>query len=176
MDGQDEQDGRAGGFSVSSQGIAFLQPGPGNSLPTPGESLRRRPGSSRESASCATASRPENPVHPVNPCSIEPFAKFGRLRELLPGRVVPPGSAGVPPAFSSLAFRSVSPRCGTRPRCRRELHGTDRSRAMTPLPVCPGRGDGRGCAGICAGATPALPEGFPPLTSVFKLGAVIEFV
>ena len=29
------------------------------------------------------------------------FSKFGRVRELLPGRVVPPGSAGVPPACSS---------------------------------------------------------------------------
>ena len=29
----------------------------------------------------------------------EPFAKFGRVRDLLPGRVVPPGSAGGTPAL-----------------------------------------------------------------------------
>ena len=72
----------------------------------------------------------------------------------------PPGSAGVSPASSPFACRSVSLRCGSRPSCRREPHGPGRCRAMAPLPVDPGGGDGRGCTRICAGGTPALPGGF----------------
>ena len=49
----------------------------------------------------------------------------------------PPGSAGVPPACASVAFRSVSLRCGTRPRCRRVRHGLGRSRVLAPMPVEP---------------------------------------
>ena len=92
------------GLGVSASRVRAspnLQPRPGNCLPSPWESLRRRSGSSRESAFRATASRRDDPVHPVYPCSIEPFAGFGRVQELFPGRVVPPGSAGVPPACSS---------------------------------------------------------------------------
>ena len=69
----------------------------------------------------------------------------------------PPGSAGVSPASSPFACRSVSLRCGSRPSCRREPHGPGRCRAMAPLPVDPGGGEGRGCTRICAGGTPALP-------------------
>ena len=93
----------------------------------------------------------------------------GRLSEKSPAGhrrrtigTTPPGSAGVPPASSPFACRSVSPRFGSRPPCRREPHGPGRSRALAPLPVDPGRGDGRGCARICAGGTPALPGGFIP--------------
>ena len=71
----------------------------------------------------------------------------------------PPGSAGVPPASSSLSCRSVSLRCGSQPLCRRELNGPGRSRALAPFPVDPGGGNGGGCAKICAGGTPALPGG-----------------
>ena len=70
----------------------------------------------------------------------------------------PPGSAGVPPACTPVACRSVSLRCGTRPPCRRERHGLGRSRAVSPLPVEPGGGDGQGCARTCAVGTPALPD------------------
>ena len=49
-----------------------------------------------------------------------------------------------------------------RPSCRREPHGPGRSRALAPLPVDPGGGDGRGCGKNCAGGTPALPGGFIP--------------
>ena len=73
-----------------------------------------------------------------------------------------PGSAGVPPACCPFGCRSVSLRCCSRPPCRREPHGPGRSRA--PLPVDSGGGDGRSCGRICAGGTPALPGGLPPMT------------
>ena len=38
-------------------------------------------------------------------------------------------------------------------------------RAMASFPVDPGGEDGRGCARLCAGGTPALPGGLPPMTS-----------
>ena len=58
-----------------------------------------------------------------------------------------PGSAGVPPACCPFGCRSVSLRCCSRPPCRREPHGP-----------------GRSCGRICAGGTPALPGGLPPMT------------
>ena len=105
----------------------------------------------------------------------------GRLSEKSPagyphlaiGRT-PPGSAGVPPASSPFAWRSVSLRCDSRPPCRREPHGPSRSRAMAPLPVAPGGGDGRGCARICAGGTPALPGGLHPMTSLHQENIIAE--
>ena len=50
------------------------------------------------------------------------------------------------------------------PPCRREPHGPGRSRGRAPLPVDSGGGDGRSCGRICAGGTPALPGGLPPMT------------
>ena len=88
-----------------------------------------------------------------------PLEEQERLEE------APPGSAGVPPACSPVRCRSVFLRCGTRPPCRRVRHGLGRSRVLAPLPVDPGRGDGRGCARICAGGTPALPGGLHSVTS-----------
>ena len=146
-----------------------------------------------QSASCAQAARPVNPVHPVHPCSIYspsgwicPVAGSGRPARRQTGvfqrgqvgfqrsrppdnphrtiGTTPPGSAGVPPACCPFGCRSVSPRCGSRSPCRREPHRPGRSRAMAPLPVDPGGGDGRDCAKICAGGTPALPGGLPPMT------------
>ena len=76
----------------------------------------------------------------------------------------PPGSAGVPPACCPFGCRSVSLRCCSRPPCRREPHGPGRSRGRAPLPVDSGGGDGRSCGRICAGGTPALPSGLPPMT------------
>ncbi len=75
----------------------------------------------------------------------------------------PPGSAGVPPACCPFGCRSVSLRCCSRPTCRREPHGPGRSRGRAPLPVDSGEGDGRSCGRICAGGTPALPGGLPPM-------------
>ncbi len=72
-----------------------------------------------------------------------------------------PGSAGVPPALS---LRLPLLRCCSRPPCRREPHGPGRSRGRAPLPVDSGGGDGRSCGRICAGGTPALPGGLPPMT------------
>ena len=66
-------------------------------------------------------------------------------------------------------YRSVSlrfPVMGHGPRRRREPHGPDRSRALASLPVEPGRGDGRGCARMCAGGTPALPGGLHSIDGV----------
>ena len=74
-----------------------------------------------------------------------------------------PGSAGVPPACCPFGCRSVSLRCCSRPTCRREPHGLGRSRGRAPLPVDSGEGDGRSCGRICAGGTPALPGGLPPM-------------
>ena len=76
----------------------------------------------------------------------------------------PPGSAGVPPACYPLGCRSVSLRCCSRPSCRWKSHGPGRSRGRAPLPVDSGGGDGRSCGRICAGGTPALPGGLPPMT------------
>ena len=74
-----------------------------------------------------------------------------------------PGSAGVPPACCPFGCRSVSLRCCSRPPCRREPHGPGRSRGRAPLPVDSGEGGGRSCGRICAGGTPALPGGLPPM-------------
>ena len=76
-----------------------------------------------------------------------------------------PGSAGVPPACCPFGCRSVSLRCCSRPPCRREPHGPGRSRGRAPLPVDSGGGDGRGCARLGAGGTPALPGSHHPMTS-----------
>ena len=59
------------------------------------------------------------------------------------GRDAPPGSAGVPPAYSAVASRSVSLRCSTRLPCRRERRRPD-------------------CAETNAGEMPALQGGFRP--------------
>ena len=80
----------------------------------------------------------------------------------------PPGSAGVPPACCPFGCRSVSLRCCSRPPCRREPHGPGRSRGRAPLPVDSGGGDGRSCGRICAGGTPALPGGLPPMTGLHQ--------
>ena len=95
----------------------------------------------------------------------------GRLSEKSPAgyppphhRDAPPGSAGVPPACCPFGCRSVSLRCCSRPPCRREPQGPGRSRGRGPLPVDSGGGDGRSCGRICAGGTPALPGGLPPMT------------
>ena len=95
----------------------------------------------------------------------------GRLSEKSPAGYPPPhhrddtpGSAGVPPACCPFGRRSVSLRCCSRPPCQREPHGPGRSRGRAPLPVDSGGGDGRSCGRICAGGTPALPGGLPPMT------------
>ena len=149
--------------------------------------------SSPESASRAAASRPDYPVHPVHRCSIHSPSRWicpvaggggpacrqtgvsqrvhgGFLRSRPPDTLhltigtTPPGSAGVPPACCPFGCRSVSLRCCSRPPCRREPHGPGRSRGRAPLPVDSGGGDGRSCGRICAGGTPALPGGLPPMT------------
>ena len=146
-----------------------------------------------ESASPAAASRPDYPMHPVHRCSIYSPSRWicpvaggrapgsqangsfpkgtGRLSEKSPAGYPPPhhrddtpGSAGVPPACCPFGCRSVSLRCCSRPPCRREPHGPGRSRGRAPLPVDSGGGDGRSCGRICAGGTPALPGGLPPMT------------
>ena len=95
----------------------------------------------------------------------------GRLSEKSPAGYppphhwdAPPGSAGVPPACCPFGCRSVSLRCCSRAPCRREPHGPGRSRGRALLPVDSGGGDGRSCGRICAGGTPALPGGLPPMT------------
>ncbi len=146
-----------------------------------------------ESASPAAASGPDYPVYPVHRCSIYspsrwicPVAGGGRPARRQTGvsqrgqagfqrsrppdtphltiGTTPPGSAGVPPACCPFGCRSVSLRCCSRPPCRREPHGPGRSRGRAPLPVDSDGGDGRSCGRICAGGTPALPGGLPPMT------------
>ena len=68
-----------------------------------------------------------------------------------------PGNAGVPPASCSFGRRRASVRCCRQPPCLREPHRPGRRRAMVPFPVDPSGGDGRGCARLGAGGTPALP-------------------
>ena len=87
-------------------------------------------------------------------------------------RDAPPGSAGVPPACCPFGCRSVSLRCFSRPHCQREPHGPGRSRGRAPLPVDSGGGDGRSCGRICAGGTPALPGGLPPMTGSHQGGKI----
>ena len=102
----------------------------------------------------------------------------GRLSEKSPAGYPPPhhrddtpGSAGVPPACCPFGCRSVSLRCCSRPPCRLgEPHGPGRSRGRAPLPVDSGGGNGRSCGRICAGGTPALPGGLPPMTAVTPTG------
>ena len=89
-------------------------------------------------------------------CRIPPHCTIGRT---------PPGSAGVPPASSPLGCRSVSLRWRTRPPCRREPHGPGRSRALAPLPVDPGGGDGRGFASVVRAGRPRSRGGLHPITS-----------
>ena len=95
----------------------------------------------------------------------------GRLSEKSPAGYPPPlhrddtpGSAGVPPACCPFGCRSVSLRCCSRPPCRRDQHRPGRRKAVAPFPVDPSGGDGRGCARLGAGGTPALPGGLPPMT------------
>ena len=66
----------------------------------------------------------------------------------------PPGSAGVPPACTPVAFRSVSLRFGPRPPCRRERHGSGPGRALVRLPVESVGEEGPGCAENTAEETP----------------------
>ena len=68
-----------------------------------------------------------------------------------------PGSAGVPPASCPFGRRRASVRCCRQPPCRREQQRPGRRRAVAPFPVDPSGGDGRGCARLGAGGTPALP-------------------
>ena len=51
----------------------------------------------------------------------------------------------------------AGPSVRRQPPCRREPHRPGRRRAMAPFPVDPSGGDGRGCARLGAGGTPALP-------------------
>ncbi len=48
---------------------------------------------------------------------------------------------------------------GRQPPCRRERHRPVRMNGKAPLPFHPCGGDGQGCAGPCAGGTPAFPGG-----------------
>ena len=105
----------------------------------------------------------------------------GRLSEKSPAGYPPPhhrddtpGSAGVPPACCPFGCRSVSLRCCSRPPCRREPHGPGRSRGRAPLPVDSDGGDGRSCGRICAGGTPALPGGLPPMTGSHQRDKSVE--
>ena len=178
----------------------------------------------------------------------EPFAKFASRWDLLPGRVVIPGSAGVPPAqdlagswrLASQGWSVHLPtgagaaplqECGRNARAPRgETHGRPSANpnfakgsgekeihegarrtlrlsikgtkshqgheimfpasglgvehesmpdlkipyrieplgeatAMRPFRVDPSGGDGRGCAKLCAGGTPALPASLHPMTA-----------
>ena len=113
---------------------------------------------------------PEHPVRARRQTGVSQRGQAGFQRSRPPDTPPPhhrddtPGSAGVPPACCPVGCRSVSLRCCSRPPCRREPHGPGRSRGRAPLPVDSGEGDGRSCERICAGGTPALPGGLPPMT------------
>ncbi len=80
------------------------------------------------------------------------------------GRHPPGARASRPHAVPSVAAQ-FSCDVAARSSCRREPHGPGRRRALAPLPVDPGGGDGRGCGKNCAGGTPALPGGLYSMTS-----------
>ena len=106
-------------------------------------------------------SRPAPTPHRI---SLRLAARLLRL-PLNIGGVIGPGSAGVPPASCPFGRRWASVRCCRQPSCRREQHRPGRRRAMAPFPVDPSGGDGRGCARLGAGGTPALPGSRHPMTS-----------
>ena len=104
---------------------------------------------------------PEFPCSPIVP---DPCSHAGRAGCRTAGKA-PPGSAGVPPASCPFGRRRASVRCCRQPPCRREQHRPGRRRAMAPFPVDPSGGDGRACARLGAGGTPALPGSLHPMTS-----------
>ena len=151
--------------------------------------------SSPESASPAAASGPDYPVHPVHRCSIYspsrwicPVAGGGRPARRQTG-VFPKGTGS---AFREVARRipSTSP-SGRHPRERgrpaRMLSlrlplsfpamlqptalpagtacGPAEAEAGRRSRLIPSGGDGRSCARLCAGGTPALPASLHPMTS-----------
>ena len=75
----------------------------------------------------------------------------------------PPGSAGVSPACTAVASRSVYLRFGSRQPWWRERRRLGRSRSVACLPIERGGGDAGGCAEKNAGGTPALPGGPAPM-------------
>ena len=77
----------------------------------------------------------------------------------------PPGARASRPHAVPWIAAQFSCDVAARPSCRREPHGPGRRRALAPLPVDPGGGDGRGCGKNCAGGTPALPGGLYSMTS-----------
>ena len=98
-------------------------------LPTPTAASQL----SRNSRHCRSKEfLPIIPGTAARQAGVRPLEEHERLKE------APPGSAGVPPAFTPVACPSVSLRWYTRPPNRRERHGLGRSRALTSLPVAPG--------------------------------------
>ena len=83
--------------------LRIISEGPVSCSP---ENSQARAGSSTEPPLCAATSRPVYPVHPVYRCFIisinEQDLQDGLSRRLpVQGEVIPPGSAGVPPASFS---------------------------------------------------------------------------
>ena len=136
-------------------------------LPAEAPWIRAKQSPRRKRPPGARASRPHaQPSRAAQfPCDMASGRPAGRSAmdsgEAESQEETPPGSAGVSPACTAVACRSVSPRWGTRPPCRQERHGPGRGSVLAPLPVDPGGADGRGCARTCAGGTPALPGGVP---------------
>ena len=88
------------------------------------------------------------------------FGEFARrIPPNAPSGQHPPGARASRPHAVPWIAAQFSCDVAARPSCRREPHGPGRRRALAPLPVDPGGGDGRGCGKNCAGGTPALPGG-----------------
>ena len=104
---------------------------------------------------------PEFPCSPIVP---DPCSHAGRAGCRTAGKA-PPRERGRPARILSLWPPLSFPRCCRQPYCRREQQRPDRRRAMAPFPVDPSGGDGRGCARLGAGGTPALPASHHPMTS-----------
>ena len=117
---------------------------------------------------------PEFPCSPIVP---DPCSHAGR-----PGCLPPHRREGIPWERGRLArilFLWPPPsflRCCRQPPCRREPHRPGRRRAMAPFPVDPSGGDGRGCARLGAGGTPALPASLHPMTSSHQGQKIAEAI
>ena len=89
------------------------------------------------------------------------------------GRHHPGARASRPHAVPSVAAQFPCDVAADRPAGGNRM-GPAEAEAGAPLPVDSGGGDGRSCERICAGGTPALPGGLPPMTGSHQRDKIAE--
>ena len=115
-----------------------------------------------EPASRAASSRPVHPVHPVHRCSIIKNVDPRGPDRCPPHRI--PWERGRDARMLFL-WRLLSFPAMLQAVILSAPHRPGRNKAMAPFPVDSSEGDGRGCAWLCAGGTPALPGSTHLMTS-----------